>query len=67
MNTEDIIEQRGWSIQEKTGLLVYNIGRRLIKIQLTDFDKSINELGVDATIERLADIVNSAPLRRINN
>jgi len=67
MNTEDIIEQRGWSIQEKTGLLVYNIGRRLIKIQITDFDKSINELGVDATIERLADIVNSAPLRRINN
>ena len=67
MNTEDIIEQRGWSIQEKTGLLVYNIGRRLIKIQITDFDKSINELGVDATIERLADIVNSAPMRRAHN
>ena len=64
MNTKSIIEQRGWSIQEKTGLLVYNIGRRLIKINLTDFDKSINELGVDATIDRLAEIVNSAPLRR---
>ena len=67
MNTEDIIEQRGWSIQEKTGLLVYNIGRYLIKIELTDFNKSLEELGAEGTIDRLADIVNSAPMRRAHN
>ena len=63
---KEIIEQSGlnYSIQEATGLLVYNIGRRLIEIKLSDFNKSVNELGVDATIDRLAQIVNSAPLRR---
>lgn len=64
MNTKDIIEERGWTIKEKTGKLVYNLGRRLIEIKLTDFNKSLEELGEDITIERLAEIVNSAPLRR---
>lgn len=63
---KEIIKQSGlnYTIQEATGLLVYNIGRRLIEIKLSDFNKSVNELGVDATIDRLAQIVNSAPLRR---
>ena len=66
---KEIIEQSGlnYSIQEATGLLVYNIGRRLIKIRLTDFYTSLNELGVDATIDRLAQIVSTAPLRRTHN
>ena len=67
MNTENIIEQSGWSIQEKTGLIVYNIGRYLIKIELKDFNKSLEELGNEGTIDRLAQIVNNAPLRRIHN
>tara|TARA_R110000744_G_scaffold323635_1_gene429526 strand:+ start:142 stop:345 length:204 start_codon:yes stop_codon:yes gene_type:complete len=67
MNTESILEQRGWSIQEKTGLLVYNLGRYLIKIELVDFKNSLKELGAEDTIERLAQIVNSAPLRRAHN
>tara|TARA_R110002050_G_C8663270_1_gene491322 strand:- start:211 stop:414 length:204 start_codon:yes stop_codon:yes gene_type:complete len=67
MNTENIIKQSGFTIQEKTGLLVYNIGRYLIKIELTDFNKSLEELGAEGTIDRLAQIVNSAPLRRIHN
>jgi hypothetical protein len=67
MNTEDIIEQRGWTIKEKTGLLVYNIGRYLIEIKLTDLNKSLEELGTERTIERLSEIVSSAPLRRAHN
>ena len=64
MNTENIIEQRGWTIKEKTGLLVYNIGRRLIEIKLTDFNKSLEDIGAEGTIERLSEIVSSAPMRR---
>jgi len=67
MNTENILKQSGFTIQEKTGLLVYNIGRYLIKIELTDFNKSLKELGAEGTIDRLAQIVNNAPLRRIHN
>ena len=66
-NTEDIIEQAGFTLQEKTGLLVYNIGRYLIEIKLTDFNNSLEELGTEGTIERLSQIVNSAPLRRAHN
>lgn len=68
-NAKEIIEQSGlnYTIQEATGLLVYNIGRRLIEIRLTDFYANVNEHGVDSTIERLAQIVNSAPLRRAHN
>ena len=66
-NTEDIIEQAGFTLQEKTGLLVYNIGRYLIEIKLTDFNNSLEELGTEGTIDRLAQIVNSAPLRRAHN
>ena len=68
-NAKEIIEQSGlnYSIQEATGLLVYNIGRRLIEIRLTDFYTSVSELGVDATIDRLAQIVSTAPLRRTHN
>ena len=67
MNTENIIKQSGFTLQEKTGLLVYNIGRYLIEIKLTDFNNSLEELGAEGTIDRLAQIVNSAPLRRIHN
>ena len=63
-NTDSILKQRGWTIQEKTGLLVYNIGRYLIEIKLTDFNNSLEELGTERTIERLSEIVSSAPLRR---
>ena len=63
-NTDSILEQSGFTLQEKTGLLVYNIGRYLIEIKLTDFNNSLEELGAEGTIERLAQIVNSAPLRR---
>ena len=66
-NTEDIIEQAGFTLQEKTGLLVYNIGRYLIEVILTDFNNSLEELGTEGTIDRLAQIVNSAPLRRAHN
>tara|TARA_R110000796_G_scaffold74050_2_gene166248 strand:+ start:162 stop:368 length:207 start_codon:yes stop_codon:yes gene_type:complete len=65
-NTDSILKQRGWTIQEKTGLLVYNIGRYLIEIKLTDFNNSLEELGTEGTIDRLAQIVNSAPLRRVH-
>tara|TARA_R110000796_G_scaffold18144_2_gene55158 strand:- start:7 stop:210 length:204 start_codon:yes stop_codon:yes gene_type:complete len=67
MNTENIIKQSGFTLQEKTGLLVYNIGRYLIEIKLTDFNNSLEELGAEGTIDRLAQIVNSAPLRRAHN
>ena len=66
-NTDSILKQRGWTIQEKTGLLVYNIGRYLIEIKLTDFNNSLEELGTERTIERLSEIVSSAPLRRAHN
>ena len=69
INTQEIIEQSGlnFRLDERAGLLVYNLGRRLIQIKLTDFYTSVNEQGVDDTIGRLAQIVNSAPLRRVHN
>ncbi len=66
-NTDSILQQSGFTLQEKTGLLVYNIGRYLIEIKLTDFNNSLEELGTEGTIDRLAQIVNSAPLRRAHN
>tara|TARA_R110000803_G_scaffold71490_4_gene134767 strand:+ start:387 stop:593 length:207 start_codon:yes stop_codon:yes gene_type:complete len=66
-NTDSILQQSGFTLQEKTGLLVYNIGRYLIEIKLTDFNNSLEELGAEGTIDRLAQIVNSAPLRRAHN
>ena len=66
-NTDSILEQSGFTLQEKTGLLVYNIGRYLIEIKLTDFNNSLEQLGAEGTIDRLAQIVNSAPLRRAHN
>ena len=66
-NTDSILKQSGFTLQEKTGLLVYNIGRYLIEIKLTDFNNSLEELGAEGTIDRLAQIVNSAPLRRAHN
>jgi hypothetical protein len=51
MNTENILKQSGFTIQEKTGLLVYNIGRYLIEIKLTDFNNSLKEHGAEGTID----------------
>lgn len=69
LKAKEIINQSGlnYRIQYNTGKLVYNLGRRLIEIKLTDFYTSLEEQGEDSTIERLAQIVNSAPLRRAHN
>jgi len=69
LRAQEIIKQSGlnYKIQYNTGKLVYNLGRRLIEIKLTDFYTSVNEIGTEGTIERLAQIIGSAPLRRVHN
>ena len=66
MNTENILAGSGinYTIQEKAGLLVCNAGRFLVNIKLSDFNASIEEIGVESTIENLSEIVNNVPRRR---